>query len=75
MSMSQRYIVFLLFTILISYLSFAKINTCRSEHDALVRAAVRCTPGYKVTGVILVICPRHGLVRRNGAGDLQKGEK
>jgi hypothetical protein len=52
-----------------------KINTCRSEHDALVRAAVRSTPGYKVTGTILVLCPRHGLVRKNGVGDLQKGEK
>jgi hypothetical protein len=52
-----------------------KINTCQSEHDALVRAAVRCTPGYKVTGTILVLCPRHGLVRKNGVGDLQKGEK
>ena len=52
-----------------------KINTCQSEHDALVRAAVRCTPGYKVTGVILVLCPRHGLVQKNGVGDLQKGEK
>jgi hypothetical protein len=52
-----------------------KINTCQSEHDALVRAAVRSTPGYKATGVILVLCPRHGLVRKNGVGDLQKGEK
>ena len=52
-----------------------KINTCQSEHDALVRAAVRSTPGYKVTGTILVLCPHHGLVRKNGVGDLQKGEK
>ncbi|KAF8222619.1 hypothetical protein L208DRAFT_1321523, partial [Tricholoma matsutake] len=52
-----------------------KVNTCQSEHDALVRAAVRLTPGYKVTGVILVICPRHGLIQRNGVGNLQKGER
>ena len=51
-----------------------KINTCQSEHDALVRAAVRST-GYKVTGTLLVLCPRHGLVHKNGVGDLQKGEK
>jgi hypothetical protein len=60
-------IIFIIFII--------EINTCQSEHDALVRAAVRCTPGYKVTGTILVLCPRHGLVRKNGVGDLQKGEK
>jgi hypothetical protein len=52
-----------------------KINTCQSEHDALVHAAVCTTPGYKVTGTILVLCPRHGLVRKNGVGDLQKGER
>jgi Kyakuja-Dileera-Zisupton transposase len=63
----NRRIIFIIFII--------KINTCQSEHDALVRAAVRCTPGYKVTGTILVLCPRHGLVRKNGVGDLQKGEK
>ncbi|KAG2003598.1 hypothetical protein CC2G_004190 [Coprinopsis cinerea AmutBmut pab1-1] len=57
------------------YVTEAEINTCQSEHDAVVRAAVRCTPGYNVTGAALVICSRHGLVRRNGAGDLQKGER
>ena len=52
-----------------------KVNTCQSEHDALVCAAVRSTPSYKVTGTILVICTHHGLVQLNGVGDLQKGEK
>lgn len=52
-----------------------QINTCHSEHDAIVRAAVRQTPGYSVTGAGLVVCSRHGFVRPNGAGDLQKGEK
>ncbi|KAJ2921118.1 hypothetical protein H1R20_g15975, partial [Candolleomyces eurysporus] len=60
---------------LIQYVDEGEINTCLSEHDAIVRAAVRCTPGYDVTGAGLVICSRHGLVRRNGAGDLQKGER
>ncbi|KAH6903662.1 hypothetical protein BKA70DRAFT_1227593 [Coprinopsis sp. MPI-PUGE-AT-0042] len=45
------------------------------EHDAVVRASVRRTPGYNVTGAGLVICSHHGLVRPNGIGDLQKGEK
>ena len=43
---------------------FIKINTCKSEHDALVCAAVLSTPGYKVTGTILVLCPCHGLVQK-----------
>jgi len=52
-----------------------QINTCRSEHDAIVRAAVRGSSGYNVTGAGLVLCPRHCLVRKNGVADLQKGEK
>ena len=56
-------------------ISHSQVNTCQSEHDALVRAAVRSRPGYKVSGVVVVICPRHGLVRKNGVGDLQLGEK
>ncbi|KAF9029676.1 hypothetical protein BJ165DRAFT_1359234, partial [Panaeolus papilionaceus] len=52
-----------------------EINTCNSEHDAIVRSATRSTPGYSVSGVGLVICSCHCLIRRNGAGDLQKGEK
>ena len=69
---SQRYVAFNA-SFIVDLIS-AKINTCQSEHDALVWAAIHSTPGYKVTGVILVICPHHGLIRRNGVGDLQKGE-
>ncbi|TFK18461.1 hypothetical protein FA15DRAFT_729809 [Coprinopsis marcescibilis] len=57
------------------YIDQAEINTCESEHDAIVRAAVHRTPGYSVTGAGLVICSRNCLIRRNGAGDLQKGER
>ncbi|KAM6491450.1 hypothetical protein JOM56_013019 [Amanita muscaria] len=57
------------------YVDQPEINTCQSEHDALVRAAIRCTPGYTVTGTALVLCPHHGLVRKNGVRDLQKGER
>lgn len=52
-----------------------QINTCESQHDALVRAATRSAPGYAVSGAVLVICSRHCLIRPNGASDLQKGEK
>ncbi|KAF4588993.1 hypothetical protein EYR40_010549 [Pleurotus pulmonarius] len=52
-----------------------EINTCRNEHDAILRATTRHTPGYDVSGVALVICARHAFVRGNGAGDLEKGER
>jgi hypothetical protein len=51
------------------------MNTCESQHDAIARANTRCTPGYNVTGTGLVLCARHALVRKNGVGDLQKGER
>jgi len=41
----------------------------------IVCAQTHCTPGYAVSGTAIVICSRHALIRRNGAGDLQKGEK
>lgn len=52
-----------------------QVITCESQHDAIVRAATRASGGYSVTGVVAVICSRHCLIRKNGAGDLQKGEK
>ena len=52
-----------------------QINTCESQHDALVRAGTRSSPGYEVSGTVLVICSRHCMIRKNGAGDLQLGEK
>ena len=57
------------------FLTFAQIiNTCESEHDALVRANTRSSPGYAISGASLVICSRHCLIRKNGAGDLYLGE-
>ena len=56
-------------------ISMRQVNTCESRHDALVRAATRSTPGYSVSGAVVVICSRHCLVCKNGAGDLQLGEK
>jgi hypothetical protein len=52
-----------------------QINTCRSQHDAILRANSRNKEGYLASGTALVQCARHGLVRKNGVGDLQKGEK
>ncbi|KAF8993863.1 hypothetical protein BDQ17DRAFT_1392530 [Cyathus striatus] len=51
------------------------VNTCDSQHDAILQAGIHSAPGHSVTGTALVICSRHTLIRRNGAGDLQKGER
>lgn len=39
------------------------------------KATTRANDGYLVTGVGAVICARSGMVRSNGVGDLQKGER
>ena len=52
-----------------------QINACESQHDALIRAGTRSSPGYAVSGTTLVICSRHCMIRKHGAGDLQLGEK
>ncbi|KAM6489975.1 hypothetical protein JOM56_014554 [Amanita muscaria] len=58
-----------------NYVDQPEINTCQSEHEAIVRASTRNMPGYAVSGAGLVLCSRHSLVRKNGVGDLQKGER
>ncbi|PPQ72949.1 hypothetical protein CVT25_004565 [Psilocybe cyanescens] len=57
------------------YQDFLKDYVDQPEHDALVRASIQRTPGYVVTGSGLIVCLCHVMVCRNGAGDLQKGEK
>ncbi|KDQ54200.1 hypothetical protein JAAARDRAFT_60933 [Jaapia argillacea MUCL 33604] len=51
-----------------------QINTCKAQHDAVVQANTRNAKGHLASGVGAVVCAQHGLVRRNGVGDLQKGE-
>ncbi|KJA16799.1 hypothetical protein HYPSUDRAFT_71075 [Hypholoma sublateritium FD-334 SS-4] len=58
-----------------NYIEQPEINTCESEHDTIVKAGVKATPGYSVSSAGLVLCSRHLLVRKNGVGDLQKGER
>ena len=48
-------------------------NTCSAEHKAILNADRR-REGYLASGVGAVLCARHALVRKNGAGDLPKGE-
>ncbi|KZT35076.1 hypothetical protein SISSUDRAFT_991001, partial [Sistotremastrum suecicum HHB10207 ss-3] len=50
-------------------------SDCDSNHRAIERAHIKSHNGYTVTGVGAVICGRHGLIRPNGIGDLQVGER
>ncbi|KAI0654576.1 hypothetical protein C8Q70DRAFT_876809, partial [Cubamyces menziesii] len=49
-------------------------NTCSVEHNAILKASIR-REGYIASGVGAVLCARHALVRKNGTGDLQLGER
>ena len=49
-------------------------NRCSAEHNAIVKAHLH-KHGYVASGVVAVLCARHALVRRNGAGDMQKDER
>ncbi|KAF8979024.1 hypothetical protein BDQ17DRAFT_1265123, partial [Cyathus striatus] len=51
------------------------INSCESQHDAIVCAGIHSTPGYTVSGTGLTLYARHLLVCPNGVGDLPKGER
>ncbi|KAN0123195.1 hypothetical protein V8E52_003148 [Russula decolorans] len=50
-------------------------NLCDSELHAVDHANTRVSQGYTTTGVGGIVCARHGLVRKNGMGNLQKGER
>ena len=49
-------------------------NTCSAEHKAILNANMH-KEGYLASGVAAILCARHSLVRPNGVGDLQKGER
>ena len=59
------------------YLSSESIqpNLCDSDLHAIDHANSKQSRGYSATGVGGVLCGRHGLVRKNGLGNLQKGER
>lgn len=50
-------------------------NICDSNLRAVDHANTKYSQGYRSTGAGAVVCGRHGLVRKNGLGDLQKGER
>lgn len=72
--LDQEEVIRILFHILHVTNFHLQINTCKSQHDAILRANTRNKEGYIASGTGLVQC-RHVLVRKNGVGDLQKGEK
>lgn len=51
-----------------------QIETCGTEFHAVNQANSKRSKDFTVSGVGAVVC-RHGLVRKNGVVDLQKGEK
>ncbi|TBU58879.1 hypothetical protein BD310DRAFT_906324 [Dichomitus squalens] len=50
-----------------------ELYSCSAEHSAVLKANQH-REGYLASGLGAVLCTRHGLVRKNGAGDLQLGE-
>jgi hypothetical protein len=64
-----------LYILPVSHPLSSQINTCDSQHDAILRANIRRKEGYLCSGTGLALCARHALVRKNGVGDLQKGER
>ncbi|KAF7970236.1 hypothetical protein HWV62_24724 [Athelia sp. TMB] len=49
--------------------------TCDSQFRAADHTTPKTSTAFKASGVGGVLCGRHGLVFKNGLGDLQKGER
>ncbi|KAF7968821.1 hypothetical protein HWV62_29262 [Athelia sp. TMB] len=49
--------------------------TCDSNFRAADHTTSRTSTAFKASGVAGAICGRHGLVMKNGLGDMQKGEQ
>ncbi|KAJ7060044.1 hypothetical protein C8F01DRAFT_1254159 [Mycena amicta] len=56
------------------YVAEADVSTCIA-FAALMQKETRLTTGLRVSGVGGCVCARHGVVRAQGMGDLQKGER
>ncbi|KAF7293677.1 CxC2 domain-containing protein [Mycena indigotica] len=56
------------------YVAEKEVHSC-ATFAALVQQDTKVTTGLRVSGVGGVVCARHGLVRKQGMGDLQKGER
>ncbi|KAL1690227.1 hypothetical protein GGG16DRAFT_125844 [Schizophyllum commune] len=56
------------------YVHESDISTC-SGFAAIFLANLKRVMGLRTTGVASICCSRHNLIRANGVGDLQKGER
>ncbi|KAJ7081907.1 hypothetical protein C8R43DRAFT_909756 [Mycena crocata] len=56
------------------YVAEKDVSTCIA-FAALLQKETRMTSGLRVSGVGGCVCARHGVVRPQGLGDLQKGEQ
>ncbi|KAJ7163989.1 hypothetical protein C8R43DRAFT_1122949 [Mycena crocata] len=56
------------------YVAEKDVSTCIA-FAALLQKETRMTTGLRASGVGGCVCARHGLVRPQGLGDLQKGER
>ncbi|KAJ7470067.1 hypothetical protein B0H11DRAFT_1730986 [Mycena galericulata] len=56
------------------YVAEKDVSSCIA-FAALLQKETRLTTGLRVSGVGGCVCARHGLVRPQGLGDLQKGER
>ncbi|KAK6997424.1 CxC2 domain-containing protein [Favolaschia claudopus] len=57
-----------------NYVAEEDVSTCIA-FAALTQKETRLTTGLRVSGVGGCVCARHGVVRPQGIGDLQKGER
>ncbi|KAJ7132913.1 hypothetical protein C8R43DRAFT_1133457 [Mycena crocata] len=57
-----------------NYVAEKDVSTCIA-FAALMQKDTRMTTGLRTSGVGGVVCARHELVRQQGMGDLQKGER
>ncbi|KAF7312647.1 CxC2 domain-containing protein [Mycena indigotica] len=56
------------------YVAEEDVSTCIA-FAALMQKETRLTTGLRISGVGGCVCARHGVVRAQGMGDLQKGER
>ncbi|KAF7300232.1 CxC2 domain-containing protein [Mycena kentingensis (nom. inval.)] len=59
---------------LVDYVAEEDVSTCIA-FVALMQKDTRLTAGLRVSGVGGCVCARHGVIRAQGMGDLQKGER
>ena len=52
-----------------------KVTSCGSDFHAVNQVNRKSTKGYVASGVVACVCARHSLMMKNGAGDLQRGER